>query len=142
MSEFGRRLKANKSGGTDHGHGNVMFALGGNVNGGKMYGKWPGLSNDQLDNNVDLAVTTDYRTVLSEIVVRRLRNSKLGYIFSGLKRIQAPFISSEAMIPQLIFLHEINIKMNISLFLLLISGTLNLVLGVKWNMDRQRMTGV
>ncbi len=85
MSEFGRRLKANKSGGTDHGHGNVMLALGGNVNGGKMYGKWPGLSNDQLDNNVDLAVTTDYRTVLSEIVVRRLRNPKLGYIFPNLK---------------------------------------------------------
>ncbi len=85
MSEFGRRLKANKSGGTDHGHGNVMLALGGNVNGGKMYGKWPGLSNDQLDNNVDLAVTTDYRTVLSEIVVRRLKNQKLGYIFPGFK---------------------------------------------------------
>jgi uncharacterized protein (DUF1501 family) len=85
MSEFGRRLKANKSGGTDHGHGNVMLVLGGNVNGGKMYGKWPGLSNGQLDNNVDLAVTTDYRTVLSEVVVRRLRNKKLGYIFPGFK---------------------------------------------------------
>ncbi|HLZ17643.1 MAG TPA: DUF1501 domain-containing protein [Cyclobacteriaceae bacterium] len=85
MSEFGRRLKANKSGGTDHGHGNVMLALGGNVKGGKMYGKWPGLSNEQLDNNVDLAVTTDYRTVLSEVVVRRLKNPKLGYIFPNLK---------------------------------------------------------
>jgi len=85
MSEFGRRLKANKSGGTDHGHGNVMLVLGGNVKGGKMYGKWPGLSNEQLDNNVDLAVTTDYRTVLSEVVVRRLRNAKLGYIFPSLK---------------------------------------------------------
>jgi uncharacterized protein (DUF1501 family) len=85
MSEFGRRLKANKSGGTDHGHGNVMLALGGNVKGGAMYGKWPGLSNEQLDNRVDLAVTTDYRTVLSEVVVRRLRNAKLGYIFPGFK---------------------------------------------------------
>lgn len=85
MSEFGRRLKANKSGGTDHGHGNVMFVLGNKVNGGKMYGQWPGLSNEQLDNHVDLAVTTDYRTVLSEIVVRRLQNKKLGYIFPGLK---------------------------------------------------------
>jgi uncharacterized protein (DUF1501 family) len=84
MSEFGRRLKANKSGGTDHGHGNVMLALGGNVNGGHMFGKWPGLSNEQLDKHVDLAVTTDYRTVLSEIVVRRLKNKKLGYIFPGL----------------------------------------------------------
>src|ERR1700709_544101 len=49
MSEFGRRLKANKSNGTDHGHGNVMLVLGGNVNGGKMYGQWPGLQNEQLD---------------------------------------------------------------------------------------------
>lgn len=85
MSEFGRRLKANKSGGTDHGHGNVMLVLGNKVNGGKMYGQWPGLSNEQLDNHVDLAVTTDYRTVLSEIVVRRLQSKKLGYIFPGLK---------------------------------------------------------
>ncbi len=84
MSEFGRRLKSNKSGGTDHGHGNVMLALGGKVNGGQMFGKWPGLSNEQLDKHVDLAVTTDYRTVLSEIVVRRLKNKKLGYIFPGL----------------------------------------------------------
>jgi uncharacterized protein (DUF1501 family) len=85
MSEFGRRLKANKSGGTDHGHGNVMLVLGNKVNGGKMYGQWPGLSNEQLDNHVDLAVTTDYRTVLSEIVVRRLQNKKLGYLFPGIK---------------------------------------------------------
>ncbi len=88
MSEFGRRLKANKSGGTDHGHGNVMLALGGKVKGGQMYGKWSGLSNEQLDNRVDLAVTTDYRTVLSEVVVRRLKNKKLGYIFPGLKEYQ------------------------------------------------------
>lgn len=85
MSEFGRRLKANKSNGTDHGHGNVMFALGGNVNGGKMYGQWPGLQNEQLDNQVDLAVTTDYRNVLGEIVVKRLSNPKIGYIFPGFK---------------------------------------------------------
>jgi uncharacterized protein (DUF1501 family) len=84
MSEFGRRLKANKSGGTDHGHGNVMLVLGNYVNGGKMYGKWPGLDNQHLDNNVDLAVTTDYRTVLSEILVKRLNNTKLDYIFPGL----------------------------------------------------------
>lgn len=85
MSEFGRRLKANKSVGTDHGHGNVMFVLGGNVNGGKMYGKWPGLENEQLDNKVDLAVTTDYRNVLSEIIVRQLANPNLGYIFPDFK---------------------------------------------------------
>ncbi len=71
MSEFGRRLRANKNGGTDHGHGGIMMTLGGNVNGGKMYGAWPGLANEQLDNGVDLAVTTDYRTVLSELLVNR-----------------------------------------------------------------------
>ncbi len=81
MSEFGRRLKANRSDGTDHGHGNVALVLGGNVNGGRMYGTWPGLANEQLDNRVDLAVTTDYRTILSEILVRRLQNPKLGYVF-------------------------------------------------------------
>jgi uncharacterized protein (DUF1501 family) len=85
MSEFGRRLKSNKSNGTDHGHGNVMLILGGNVKGGKMYGNWPGLDNEQLDNHVDLAVTTDYRTVLSEIIMRRLGNPKLGYVFPGYK---------------------------------------------------------
>ncbi len=71
MSEFGRRLKANKNGGTDHGHGGAMMVLGGNVKGGKLYGKWPGLTNEQLDKGVDLAVTTDYRTVLTEILMKR-----------------------------------------------------------------------
>lgn len=83
MSEFGRRLKSNKSNGTDHGHGNVMLVLGGEVKGGQMYGTWPGLENEQLDNHVDLAVTTDYRHVLSEIVLKRMANPKLGYIFPG-----------------------------------------------------------
>ncbi len=84
ISEFGRRLKANDSGGTDHGHGGVMMVMGGNVKGGRMYGRWPGLADEQLDNNVDLQVTTDFRTVLSEIVVRRLANGKLGQIFPGI----------------------------------------------------------
>ena len=83
MTEFGRRLKANESGGTDHGHGSVMMVLGGNVSGGKLYGKWPGLASDQLDNYVDLAVTTDYRKVLSEILVRRLKHSALEKVFPG-----------------------------------------------------------
>jgi uncharacterized protein (DUF1501 family) len=85
MSEFGRRLKSNKSNGTDHGHGNVMFVLGGNVHGGKMYGAWPGLENEQLDNHVDLAVTSDYRAVLGEILMKRMGSEKLGYIFPGYK---------------------------------------------------------
>ncbi len=83
QSEFGRRLKENGNRGTDHGHGNVMFVLGGNVNGGKVYGAWPGLHTDQLYDRADLAVTTDYRRVLSEILIRRLGNPKLGTIFPG-----------------------------------------------------------
>jgi uncharacterized protein (DUF1501 family) len=65
LSEFGRRLRANKSNGTDHGHGGVAFVLGSNVRGGRMLGRWPGLETGQLDEGVDLAVTTDYRAILS-----------------------------------------------------------------------------
>ncbi|MEZ4862956.1 MAG: DUF1501 domain-containing protein [Caldilineaceae bacterium] len=83
MSEFGRTFKQNASRGTDHGHGNVMFVLGGQVNGGAVYGSWPGLSVDQLYDKRDLAITTDYRRVLSEILIRRLGNNHLGYIFPG-----------------------------------------------------------
>jgi uncharacterized protein (DUF1501 family) len=81
MSEFGRRLGANTGGGTDHGHGNVMFVLGDQVNGGKLYGPWPGLVD--LDQAQDLKVTTDYRSVLGEIVAQRLGNPKLGTVFPG-----------------------------------------------------------
>lgn len=81
MSEFGRTLQQNGSGGTDHGHGNVMLVLGGQVNGGKVYGDWPGLNNDQLYDGRDLRITTDYRRVLSEILIRRLGNPNLGTIF-------------------------------------------------------------
>jgi uncharacterized protein (DUF1501 family) len=87
MSEFGRRVLENASGGTDHGHGNSMLVLGGGVNGGKVYGSWPGLAPDQLASPGDLQVTTDFRTVLSEIVDRRLLNSNLAQVFPGF---QAP----------------------------------------------------
>ena len=82
MSEFGRRLRENADSGTDHGHGGAMLVLGGQVNGG-VYGQWPGLHADQLYDNVDLAVTTDYRQVLSELLVRRLGNPNLGVVFPG-----------------------------------------------------------
>lgn len=85
MSEFGRRLKSNESTGTDHGHGNAMLVLGGNVNGGRIHGTWPGLAVEQLDDRADLAVTTDYRTVLSELLARRLRNGQLKKAFPGMK---------------------------------------------------------
>ncbi|MBX9695153.1 MAG: DUF1501 domain-containing protein [Cyanobacteria bacterium] len=81
LSEFGRRVRQNDSAGTDHGHGSLMMVLGGGVNGGKMYGTWPGLSTADLDNGVDLKVTTDYRTVLAEIVQKRLKNDKIDLVF-------------------------------------------------------------
>jgi uncharacterized protein (DUF1501 family) len=83
MSEFGRTFRENDSGGTDHGHGNVMLVLGGNVNGGKVHGTWPGLAPEQLYDRSDLAITTDYRRVLSEILIRQLGNNQIGSIFPG-----------------------------------------------------------
>lgn len=81
MSEFGRTFKQNASRGTDHGHGNMMLVLGGNVNGGQVYGQWPGLATEQLYDRRDLHITTDYRRVLSEILIRRMGNPNLGFIF-------------------------------------------------------------
>lgn len=89
MSEFGRRVKENASLGTDHGHGNVMFLMGGGVNGGRVYGDWPGLQEENLDRG-DLAITTDYRTVLSEIVKKRLLNDQLSQVFPDFT--QTPFL--------------------------------------------------
>ncbi|MEW5941927.1 MAG: DUF1501 domain-containing protein [Chloroflexota bacterium] len=83
MSEFGRRAKENGSFGTDHGHGSMMMVMGGNVDGGKVHGQWPGLGEGQLVGPGDLAVTTDYRDVLSEILVKRLNNPALEEIFPG-----------------------------------------------------------
>ncbi|MCB0123214.1 MAG: DUF1501 domain-containing protein [Caldilineaceae bacterium] len=87
-SEFGRTFKQNASRGTDHGHGNVMLVLGGSVNGGKVYGRWPGLHTEQLYDRRDLDVTTDYRQVLSEILIRRMGNPNLGAIFPGYQNYQ------------------------------------------------------
>ena len=85
MSEFGRRLRANGSGGTDHGYGNFMFALGGSVNGGKVYGgdTYAGLADEALFEGEDVQVTTDFRRVLSEALIRRAGNNHLGQIFPG-----------------------------------------------------------
>jgi uncharacterized protein (DUF1501 family) len=83
MSEFGRRAKENGSFGTDHGHGSMMMVMGGNVDGGKVHSRWPGLGEGQLVGPGDLAVTTDYRDVLSEILVKRLNNPALEEIFPG-----------------------------------------------------------
>jgi uncharacterized protein (DUF1501 family) len=83
MSEFGRTARENGTGGTDHGHANAMFVLGGTVKGGKVYGRWPGLDNDQLNEGRDLVLTTDYRQVLGEVVSQTLGASNLEIVFPG-----------------------------------------------------------
>ncbi|MCB9434747.1 MAG: DUF1501 domain-containing protein [Ardenticatenaceae bacterium] len=80
MSEFGRRVGENASAGTDHGHGNMMFLLGGGVNGGQVFSRWPSLAPEALDDG-DLAITTDYRSVLAEIVQKRLLNTAVSEVF-------------------------------------------------------------
>lgn len=80
MSEFGRRVSENASQGTDHGHGNFMLLMGGGVNGGQVYANWPTLAPEAL-NDGDLAITTDYRDVLAEVVSQRLKNPALDQVF-------------------------------------------------------------
>jgi uncharacterized protein (DUF1501 family) len=83
MSEFGRTAQENGSRGTDHGHANCMFVMGGGVKGGKVYGRWPGLEKEQLYEGRDLAVTTDFRDVLGELVSRHTGNAALQGVFPG-----------------------------------------------------------
>ncbi|HVJ53924.1 MAG TPA: DUF1501 domain-containing protein [Aliidongia sp.] len=87
VTEFGRRLRSNKSAGTDHGRAGVMAVLGGKVRGGRFYGAWPGLEPEKLDEGVDLAVATDYRRVLTELLEaregRRLDGVFQGYAYPG-----------------------------------------------------------
>ena len=83
MSEFGRTVEENGNAGTDHGHGSMMMVLGGAVKGGKVYGEWPGLEREQLFEGRDLAVTTDYRAVLGELVRGHLGQSDLTRVFPG-----------------------------------------------------------
>jgi len=83
MSEFGRAVSENGNRGTDHGHGNAMMAIGGGIRGGRVYGKWPGLAAGQRYDGRDLAVTTDFRDVFGEIVVRHLGLANAQPIFPG-----------------------------------------------------------
>jgi len=83
MSEFGRTARENGSRGTDHGHANVMFAFGGGIRGGKVHGEWPGLEQEQLYEQRDLQLTTDFRDVLGELVVRHLGNPRVASVFPG-----------------------------------------------------------
>jgi uncharacterized protein (DUF1501 family) len=81
MSEFGRTVHENGNRGTDHGHANAMFVMGNSVRGGKVYGRWPGLKEDQLNEGRDLALTTDFRDVFGEIASRHLGTKDTGTIF-------------------------------------------------------------
>jgi uncharacterized protein (DUF1501 family) len=85
MSEFGRTARENGNRGTDHGHANVMFVMGGRVRGGKVYGRWPGLAPELLYEGRDLDLTTDYRTVCSEVISRHLGQNDLSRIFPGFR---------------------------------------------------------
>jgi uncharacterized protein (DUF1501 family) len=81
MSEFGRMVRQNGNGGTDHGHAGAMFVIGGGIRGRRVHGRWPGLEREQLHEGRDLALTTDFRTVFSEVVVRHLGAPDAGTIF-------------------------------------------------------------
>ncbi len=83
MTEFGRTARENGNRGTDHGHASVMFALGGSVKGGKVYGKWPGIKSGQLYEGRDLAITTDFRDVFAELANNHLGATNLNTIFPG-----------------------------------------------------------
>jgi uncharacterized protein (DUF1501 family) len=83
MSEFGRTARENGSRGTDHGHANAMFVIGNGVKGGKVYGQWPGLSSEQLYEGRDLALTTDFRDVFGEVVMKHLGSTNLQKVFPG-----------------------------------------------------------
>ena len=90
MSEFGRTVRENGSAGTDHGHANSMFVIGGPVAGGQIYGKWPGLNQEQLYEGRDLAITTDFRNVLGEVVTGHMGLPNVGKIFPEFQAAQAP----------------------------------------------------
>jgi uncharacterized protein (DUF1501 family) len=92
MSEFGRTARENGNRGTDHGHANVMFVLGGPVKGGKVYGRWPGLDQSQLYEGRDLALTTDFRQVIGEGVARHMGNKNLAEVFPGYENQPGKFL--------------------------------------------------
>ena len=88
MTEFGRMARQNGNGGTDHGHAGAMFLLGGAVNGGKVYGRWPGLAREQLYEGRDLALTTDFRSVFGEVVRSHLGAVEASALFPGFTAVE------------------------------------------------------
>jgi uncharacterized protein (DUF1501 family) len=85
MTEFGRTIRQNGSGGTDHGHASALFVAGGPIKGGRVYGPWPGLAPEQLHEGRDLALTTDFRTVFSEILIGHMRARDALAVFPGFR---------------------------------------------------------
>src|SRR5207237_743309 len=92
MSEFGRTARENGNRGTDHGHANVMFVMGGPVRGGKVYGRWPGLNEGQLYEGRDLAVTTDFRQVMSEALYKHNGVKDLASVFPNFEADRKKFL--------------------------------------------------
>ena len=97
MSEFGRTARENGDRGTDHGHANLMFVMGGGIHGGKVYGRWPGLAQEQLYEGRDLAVTTDFRSVLSEVVAGQLGVRETAKVFPGFDPVRVGLIPTFLM---------------------------------------------
>ena len=91
MSEFGRTARENGTRGTDHGHANAMFVIGNSVRGGKVYGEWPGLKSSDLYEGRDLALTTDFRDVFSEVAQKHLGDANLKTVFPGYAASAAKF---------------------------------------------------
>jgi uncharacterized protein (DUF1501 family) len=92
MSEFGRTAHQNGNGGTDHGHATAMFVIGGDVKGKKVHGKWPGLEPEQLNEGRDLALTTDFRSVFSEVAFKHLGAAKMDSVFPGFNGDQSKWV--------------------------------------------------
>ncbi len=92
MSEFGRTAHQNGNGGTDHGHATAMFVIGGDVKGKKVHGKWPGLEPEQLNEGRDLALTTDFRSVFSEVAFKHLGAAKMDAVFPGFNGDQSNWV--------------------------------------------------
>jgi uncharacterized protein (DUF1501 family) len=92
MSEFGRAVNENGNRGTDHGHAGALFVIGGNVKGGKVHGKWPGLEQEQLYEGRDLALTTDFRSVFAEVVSDHMGARALDKIFPGYTATPSAFL--------------------------------------------------
>jgi len=93
MSEFGRTARQNGNAGTDHGHGNAMWLLGGKVAGGKVYGDWQGVGDAALNEGRDLPVTTDFRSVLAQVAEKHLRlpDRQLSQLFPAMPQKEAGF---------------------------------------------------